>query len=343
MEEMANVTNATATIVCRNTKLPVSSILICAGLVLLALFILAAHLTVVILVVRRLSLRTQTNVCLCSLAASDFMAGLIALPLTIACSSTTCVIPELCFAMDLCQRFLAISTISHLLVITIERYVMIVYPLVYPRILTKSRIVAMLLHTRLISLFVSLIQLSWYDPVWREMPLPNNYLIHDIFCVAIIVLLPLMFMIYAHVHILLVARQHIRTIQRQTNHLLAADQRTEKHNVQLVYVAMIGVSITGWVPYFLFAIEADSNYTLFAIPSWLQEVSLFFKFFTGLFNPLLYTYFKSDFKKEVVLLCRALKFCCCCRAKTPANNVCTIRGTECVTDGGERIERETVL
>ena len=150
--------------------------------------ILATNFTVIMLVVRRVSLRTQTNFCLCSLAASDFMAGLIAIPLTIACSSTTCVIPKLCLAMDLCQRFLAISTIIHLLVITTERYIMIVYPMTYPRILTKSRILTVLGYTWFISLFVSLIQLAWYGPEWKEIPsFPNNDLIYDIFCVAVIV------------------------------------------------------------------------------------------------------------------------------------------------------------
>ena len=61
----------------------------------------------------------------------------------------------------------------------------------YPRIMTKSRILAALVFTWLISIFVPLIQLFWYEPVHGEMPLPNNYLMYDIFCVAIIVLLHL--------------------------------------------------------------------------------------------------------------------------------------------------------
>ena len=305
---MTNVTAST----CRNESLSTSAIIICCSLVVLSLFILAANFTVIMLVVRRASLRTQTNFCLCSLAASDFMAGLIALPLTIACSSTKCVIPELCLAMDLCQRFLAISTIIHLLVITTERYIMIVYPMAYPRILTKSRILTLLGHTWFISLFVSLIQLAWYDPEWKNASsFPNNDLIYDIFCVTVIVLLPLLFMIFAHIHILVVARKQIRAINRQINHLRAANQKTEKTNTQLIYVAMLGVFITGWIPYFLLAIEADSNYTVFVFPRWLHEISLFFKFFTGLFNPLLYTYFKSDFKKEVVTIYRKMKTSCC--------------------------------
>ena len=243
-DEIADATNE----ICENSSsLPISAIITRAGLVLLALFIIAANLTVIFLVVLKDCLRTKTNFCLCSLAASDFMAGLIAVPLTIACSSTLCVIPELCLAMDLCQRFLAISSIIHLLVITTERYTMIVYPMVYPRVMTKSRILTALVFTWLISLFVSLIQLFWYEPVHGEMPLPNKYLIYDIFCVAIIVLLPLTFMIYAHVHILVVARRQIRTIRRQTDHLRAATQKTEKHSVQLVYISVYAGSLYNWM------------------------------------------------------------------------------------------------
>ena len=332
---------------CENSSsLPISAIITRAGLVLLALFIIAANLTVIFLVLLKDCLRTKTNFCLCSLAASDFMAGLIAVPLTIACSSTLCVIPELCLAMDLCQRFLAISSIIHLLVITTERYTMIVHPMVYPRVMTKSRILTALVFTWLISLFVSLIQLFWYEPVHGEMPLPNKYLIYDIFCVAIIVLLPLTFMIYAHVHILVVARRQIRTIRRQTDHLRAATQKTEKHSVQLVYICMLGVFITGWVPYFLLAIEADSNYTWIVIPPWVQEASLFFKFFTGLFNPLLYTYFKSDFKKEVLTLCRKLKISHCCLSTSKSSIHLTNRAEYLIEEKEEHgliLERVSVV
>ena len=319
MEETTNATNETIH-VCTTTPLPITSILICASLVVLALFILTANFTVLVLVKRRIPLRTQSNICLCSLAASDFLAGFVALPLTVACSFLNCVMPQLCLAMDLCQRFLAISTIIHLLVITTERYITIVYPMVYSRILTKSRILTVLAYTWVISLFTSLIQLSWYSPEWKEIStIWNNDFIYDIFCVTVIVLLPLLFMTYAHVHILLVARQQTNAIKRQTNHLCTtANLKTARKNAQLVYAAMLGVFIAGWVPYFLLAMEADSNYTLFVLPSWFRQISLFFKFFTGLFNPLLYTFFKSDFKKEASFLYRRLKnfccmyFCCCC-------------------------------
>ena len=319
MEGTTNATNETIH-VCTTTPLPITSILICASLVVLALFILTANFTVLVLVKRRIPLRTQSNICLCSLAASDFLAGLVALPLAVACSFLNCVMPQLCLAMDLCQRFLAISTIIHLLVITTERYITIVYPMVYSRILTKSRILTVLAYTWVISLFTSLIQLSWYSPEWKEIStIWNNDFIYDIFCVTVIVLLPLLFMTYTHVHILLVARQQTNAIKRQTNHLCTtANLKTARKNAQLVYAAMLGVFIAGWVPYFLLAMEADSNYTLFVLPSWFRQISLFFKFFTGLFNPLLYTFFKSDFKKEASFLYRRLKnfccmyFCCCC-------------------------------
>ena len=66
-------------------------------------------------------------------------------------------------------------------------------------------------------------------------------------------------MVYAHAHILVVARRQIRTIRRQTDPLRAANQKTEKHSLQLVYICVLGIFITGWIPFFLLAIEADSN------------------------------------------------------------------------------------
>lgn len=89
-------------------------------------------------------------------------------------------------------------------------------------------------------------------------------------------------MIFAHIHILVVAKQQFHAIKRQINHLRRANQKTEKTNAQLIYVTMRAVFITGWIPYFLLAIEADSNRTIFVFPSWLHEISSFFKFSTGL-------------------------------------------------------------
>ena len=282
-------------------ELSISFLVICCLLVLLAVLIITANLIVILLVVLRKPLQSLTNVCLTSLALTDSCEGFVSIPLIIACSST-CFLEYLCLAMDLCQRFLAISTITHLLIITTERYIMIIYPMWYPRIVTKKRILLLLASTWIFSLSLSLIQLSWLDTKFqRQSQIETKLnLSYDLFCVAVIVLPLLVFMTYAHAHILVVAKRQVRSIMRQCSHFNATTRRKyRKRKGNLVYVAMIVVFVVGWIPYFLFTIEADLVHVHFGIPYWTKTVFLFLKLSASLFNPLLYTYFKSDFRREI--------------------------------------------
>ena len=276
---------------------PASFVVTCALLLLLGALIIAANVNVVVLVCRRPRLQSLVNWCLASLAVSDLSAGVFALPLIVACS-VVCRLPELCLAMDLCQRFLAMSTILHLLVITSARYVLIVYPMAFPRLVTRPRVLGVLLSTWLASFALSFVQLSWLSASPSSHSRAQRQkliLVYDYVCFSVFVLLPLAFIIYAHVHVLLVARRHVKVIRRRSRH---QSPRARRRKGTLVYLAMIGVFVVGWFPYFLLAIEHDSEHVDLALPPWAFTVLLFMKASTALLNPLLYTYFNKDFRRE---------------------------------------------
>ena len=105
-------------------ELSASMIAIYASLCTLGLFIIIVNALVIYLVITRNYLKTVTNFCLASLAVSDMFSGLYAIPLIIACSTHMSV--NICIAMDLGHRFLSVSTVFHLLLITVERYSTIV-------------------------------------------------------------------------------------------------------------------------------------------------------------------------------------------------------------------------
>ena len=94
----------------------------------LGFLIIAINGLVIYLVMTRVYLNTVTNFCLASLTISDMFSGLCAIPLIITCSTIFSL--DICVAMDLIQRFLSISTVLHLLLITIERYLTIVHSVV---------------------------------------------------------------------------------------------------------------------------------------------------------------------------------------------------------------------
>ena len=136
--------------------------LLLAFLGVLSSLIIVANSLVIVLVYKSNQLRTITNVYLAYLAFSDLLSGLIAIPLIFACNLlpiADSVVP--CTAMDLASRFIAISTILHLVIVTFERYTMIIHPMNYHRIFSKQTMTASLIFVWLFSLSVSLIQLTW--------------------------------------------------------------------------------------------------------------------------------------------------------------------------------------
>ena len=97
------------------------SVFICLGL--LGAAIVFANAAVIFLYRRKAFLKTKTNLCLACLALSDMLAGAIAVPMVISCNlAEVDMVTELkiCAAMDLSSRFISISTVLHLLLVTAE-------------------------------------------------------------------------------------------------------------------------------------------------------------------------------------------------------------------------------
>ena len=288
---------------CSLERFPVQLIAICSVLAVLAALIMAANVAVISLYSRCRRLRTFTNLCLASLAVTHACEGLAAIPLIIACS-LACEPGYLCLVMDLCQRFLAICTIAHLFIITTERYVAILQPLVYRRLGTEKKMRISLAVAWLASLSLSLIQLSWtkLDKTLGPSLEPQPTLFYDYFCVVAIVIPMLVFMVFAHSRIILVAKFQRRSLKFQCGRMKCSRLRSRflrQKKGSCVYVAMVALYVLGWVPYFLLTIEADSPGADFGIPGWLRTALFFMKFTASLFNPLLYAFFKNDFKREM--------------------------------------------
>lgn len=84
-------------------------------------------------------LLTKTNLFLLSLAASDLLSGILVIPLVIPCNLVYDS-EQICIAMDICQRGLAISTILHLACAVTERYLKSSAPFKYVSLVTRPRI-----------------------------------------------------------------------------------------------------------------------------------------------------------------------------------------------------------
>lgn len=269
-----------------------------------SLLIILANSLVFLLFAKTRYLRTKTNYCLVSLAASDFLAGLVSLPLVLACSTVS--LPELCVSMDLCQRFLSISTILHLLVATLERYFKIMSPFKYTSMVTKHRVVLLLLSVWTFSCFASFIQLAWINirgpPTEKIHQLDTAY---AIFCLAALAFLPFLIIacIDGHIFSFIRKEQKLRynLTQGKLLHNTETKQRKGRHDrkAAIIYAIMTMVFAFGWFPYFIITLLFDLGLITSAFPFAANIIMVVLKFSTALINPLLYTFFKNDFKNAL--------------------------------------------
>lgn len=268
----------------------------------LSSFIIAANCLVIVLVYKNKQLQTVTNLYLACLALSDLLSGLVAIPLIFACNLMPIAHSMVaCIAMDLTSRFIAFSTILHLVIVTFERYVMIIHPMNYHRIVSKKRMASSIIIIWGFSLTMSLIQLLWINLDQSKQTDTNERYIDKIYsynCFVWLVALPSILLGVVYVRIFQALRYQLKKIRRQVSHITSSrrvrHKRGQKRAVT-IFALMIFAFILGWFSYFFSGILHDEDVEI-NIPPAVNITLLFFRFGTSLFNPLLYTLFKEDFK-----------------------------------------------
>ena len=244
-------------------------------------------------------LRTKTNYCLVSLAVSDFMAGCVSLPLVLVCSTTFSL--YVCTSMDLFHRFQSISTILHLLVATCERYFKIKRPFKYNILVTKQRVVILLASVWIFSLSASLVQLTWITENLDDETLLKLDVGYAAFGLVALAFLPFFVIacIDGHIFYFIHKEKKMRRALTQGTVLQKQERTKRKHNdskALIIYAVMTVTFVLGWFPYFIMSLLIDLG---FYVPCAVQTILLFLKLSTALINPLLYTFFKTDFRKAL--------------------------------------------
>ena len=277
---------------------------------LLGVSIIVANALVFTLFAKRSYLQTKSNVFLVSLAASDFSAGILCIPLVIACNVFRGSFYSwiICLGMDLSQRFLAISTILHLLAATLERYLKILLPLRYLSVLTSRKVAIVLLIIWSTALFSSFIQLTWIDIKSSGIPGHSHQIdaFYLVVCAIVFVFIPFVTMVYAYLRIFCViwGERRPSLLLESTEAVPARRIRQRKKSNEIratcIYIAMAIMFLFAWSGYFFAGIMDDIQpESVKNFPEWLNIVLLFLKFSTGLINPLLYTFFKADFQNAL--------------------------------------------
>ena len=287
-------------------------------LIVLGFLIIAINILVIVLFVRRRPLRTKTNLLLVSLSVSDLMMGLLGIPMSTACNALVGYqsFSGLCITAAAVYRFIAVSTIFHILVITGERYVSVVYPFRYMLIVTKRRIVTLITSVWVLSLFVALIQLSWqkFDHFTSRDPTKIRLgLIYNIAGIVVCLLVPLLLMLFFYVRMFNVIRHQARQIRKLNNVQESCDKVRKKPLVAekraiTIFALMLGIFTSCWSTWYIGLLQdyLDENVFYAISADWLMVFD-FLRFSTSFINPMLYTFLKKDFRAELFLMLSCFK------------------------------------
>ena len=289
-----------------DSALPETHLSVFVCLALLGVAIVFANAVVIFLYRRKEYLKTKTNLCLACLAMSDFLAGSVAVPLVIVCNKADVGIfkIKICIVMDLSSRFISISTVLHLLLVTVERYFMIIQVMHYPFIVTKSRLIFVLVFVWCFSLGASLIQLTWIslngqdtDEVYRK---DTIYSLSIFFGV---VLSSLLIMAVALTRIFRVLRRQLQSIKRAQTYKSRAYRKMPiplEGKAVIVFGSMILTFIACWFSYYFDGLMRDLNLPSLYVPGWVSVMLMFLRFASSVVNPILYTFFKEDFRRALL-------------------------------------------
>ena len=283
---------------------------------LLSISAIAANSLILVLIWKKRHLRTTSNTILASLAVSDLLTGVVAVPMVIACTET--LIQDVCIAMDISNRFLAFSTVAHLIILSVDRYIRIIKILQYPSIVTKVRLAWTLAFTWVFSLLASLVQLTWVLHATMDDDTMIRFdLGYDFFHMIALVMVPLFLMISIYTKLFIHLRWQCKEIHSDlSGHTVsqfnARRRKVNEKKTAFLFIAMIAVFIFGLFLYFLWAIIDDLEVIgLLNIERSAQNiivpVIIFLRFLSALCNPLLCTFMKQDFLDALKSFLNALR------------------------------------
>ena len=288
---------------------------------LLAVLIFLINLMIIFLFATRDYLRTKTNMILVGLALSDLLNGILVIPLQIM---VNIYITEqsLRLASMVFYRFIAVSTMLHILAVTMERHICILSPLRYHSLVTKSRIIKILVFIWLLSICNSVISLSWigladeYNHLKQPPGLHNSKLLRCEFTYTLLTfvfffLIPLVIMAYSFRKIICEISRHNRrdselmlesTNRSSTDSASGEDSRPRHAYILdrkpvLIFLAMLLVFSITWSSWYAQVIILSTS------PIHYKPVGGIWPGFarssTSVINPLLYALIKKDFRQAL--------------------------------------------
>ena len=312
------------------TELYSHSMIYTTSLVILSILIVLSNATILLLYLINSRIRSTKNFLLLSLAVSDLLAGLVILPINMSCFQhskwNTCVASSILF------RFLSFSTILHILTIIFEKYISILHPfcIVHKK---HVRLISACLWT--VSSSVAMIPMAWLpDGKTKNPGLVRKELVYFLVTFIGLFIVPLFLIVFAQVRMFtaisrsftlvespsMSRRRPVETItfptlRRQSPTKIDNDSSIHEsgstraiHNKKVLtaFALMLGTFTVCWLAWYLgivlYYVDKETFVTFSKNSKQTLQVLVFLP---SLVNPMLYTYYKQDFRLALRALLKA--------------------------------------
>lgn len=265
----------------------------------LSLLVVVTNSCVCLLVYLHPKLRTYTNGFVVSLAVSDILTGALLLPLYIAFPALPATGYVVCAIL--------LTGVANVCLVTLDRYLAIKKPFIYYAVM-RRHFVKFIVGSWILPLFVSIIPL-----IWRSEP-SMAHTIYMFMMQGMGVVVPYLFVCMAYYQIFQQAKLIVRRLRRDSsigswrgkgdnktkskknsNDTMASEAKVAK------IFALISISfLLSWTPVlYLTSVESaitDEATVDMLSPVWLLDFSLFTVALGSAVNPIVYSFFKPDFR-----------------------------------------------
>ena len=267
---------------------------------------IAGNAIVIYVVLTRQALRTTANIFISSLAASDLGVGFCAIPGSyfaehyLANESTM-------EGFDYLHSIFFTASVLNLCMMTIDRYIAIVFPYKYLAVMTRARVAFLVTLSCLVPILTSLTPLLWIRGDQEEVDKANSVFYPTIS--LFLILSSYIILIPATLHVYLITRRHYHRInavnlQLKFNHaqLRTSFRAFDTSSSKLLMIAAI---------VFIFCYSAQLSQDICDLfgncLAFFPDLTIFLLLLNSAINPFVYALHKRDIKRELKCL---FKPCC---------------------------------
>lgn len=305
--------------------------------IILSVLIAFSNATVLLLYHINPRIRSTKNLLLASLALSDLCAGTVVIPITLKCFEGYQW--NVCIASSVLFRFIAFSSILHILAIIFEKYISILHPFC---VVQKK-------HLRVVSgciwcgsCVVAILPLVWlHDGESVDTDFIRKELVYFTVTFVAFFVTPFLLIVFAQVRMLRVISRSFsfieesatlpgspvesfiltsnrsRPVRSQSDSIKESESSrispTHNRKVLKAFALMLGSFTVCWLTWYLGAFLAyiDTENFRNLVSADLMQMTHILVFMPSLINPLLYTYYKQDFRQALQALLKiSLKTLC---------------------------------